>query len=134
MKIVATTKIKEKPVYTNCWSIAIRYMYGDADGYEVIHLHIPRNERNDAEIPRFVEFLENCKDAYLNGHGREKYERVKDYDRYVEGSESIPEDIDNEFIVCWCYDVYCDCPAAFTDYEITHFTNNGTEFLVEVEK
>lgn len=133
MKVFATTKVKEKPVHTNCWGVAIKYMYGDADGYETIHSYIPRNERNDAEMPRFVKFLENCKNAYLQGCEREHYYAIKDYDRYVEDSRSATDDLDYHFIICWCYDVYGDYPAAFVEYEITHFGNNGTEFIVEVE-
>ena len=134
MKIIITDKLKTKPHHPNCYCIAIKFMYGDADGYKTIKLHVPRNEKSDAELPRFLKFLDNCNKAYPHGRGgRDDYDHVEDYDRYIEGIDN-PEDIDDSFIFCWEYEPGCDIQASFDGYKITYFDENNVEYLVEVKK
>lgn len=134
MKITITNKPKTKPRHPNCYCIAIKFMFGDADGYETIKLRIPRNEKNEAELPRFLKFLDNCDKAYPCGRGGcDNYDHVKDYDRYVEGIDN-PEDLDDNFIFHWQYDPGCDIQSSYDGYEITYFDENNVEYLVEVKE
>lgn len=135
MTITITNKQKSKPRHLNCYRVAIKFMYGDADGYTTTELFIPRNEANEKELPRFLRFLDNCDKAYPHGRGGgDDYHQVEDYDRYVEGYEN-PKDLDYNFSFCWEYEPDgCGHQASYENYEITYFDKNNVEFLVEVEK
>ena len=135
MKINITKKQKSKPRHLNCYRIAIKFMYGDADGYTTTKLFIPYNEKNEMELPRFLTFLENCDKAYPCGRGgNDDYDHVEDYDRYVEG-EDCPKGLDENFIFCWEYEPDgSGMQAGYENYEITYFDENNVEYLVEVEK
>jgi hypothetical protein len=132
MKINITDKKIPQPFHLNCYKVAIRFMFGDADGYSTTDLFIPRNEKNDAELPRFLQFLENCENEFPHGRGGyDYYDGVEDYNRYVEGDDP-PPDAPVDFGFYWEWDAPCDCQASFDSYKITFFDENSVEYFVEV--
>lgn len=133
MKIVITNNKVPKENHRNCYSIFIQFMIGDADGYEDVKLFIEDNEKNRVELSRFVKFLEGCRNAYPHGRGgRDKYNHIEDYSRYIENSATSNQAKD--FMFYWPGEPYSGEPTTFDDYSITYFDKNGDEYKTEISK
>ena len=137
MQITITKNQKSKPSHLNCYRIAIKFMYGDADGYATKELFIPKNEKNETELPRFLTFLESCGKAYRHGRGgADTYEHVADYDRYVDPYPAPSlADPNRSFTFSWEYEPDGSViHTSYYNYEITYFDDNNVEYLVDVTK
>ncbi len=119
MKVTITNKKKLEESCLNRYLVTIRFVL--SYGLDYANIFIPKNQENDLELLRFLEFLEKCKVA-----NQYQYELVEDYNRYVDGESPIKFD--------WFYDPEYDCQALFNHYDLTYFDENGVEYIVDIER
>lgn len=127
LKILKPKKVVK---YSHKYKFNIKFMIGDADGYEYALVYV---DEDDTKLIPFIEFLNRCKDAYPHGRGgggRDEYDHIEGFNDFVEGGENVEESI----YFCWPYDTYGDCQTTLWSYELTYFDHDGIEHVVEIEK
>lgn len=82
----------------NVYVVAVRFMHGDADGYETEECEFALGD--EERMLEFLNFLSRCSVRYCNGKGgRDSYNDVPGYSRWVEDEEFNEddwEDLDDE--------------------------------------
>lgn len=123
-----------KPTYSDVYKFELKFMIGDADGWDYRNLYISPDNKH---IERFITFLDDCKNAYP--HGRGGYDNYNDIvsewnifcgdDDLTKGDKEL-----QQFRFEWPYDSYGDCQTSFSIYKITYFDTNTVEYEVNVTK
>lgn len=130
-------KVIVKKTYKNVYKFHMKFMEGDADGYEYVTLYVSPSNK---QIERFIDFLDECDKAYPHGRGgggRDNYDRkVEDWKVFCGQGEDLTngdKDLEN-LVFDWPYDSYCDTDTSFENYVITYFDNEGIEYEVKVKR
>lgn len=133
-KKVANLSIGEQSLvkYRDSFVIDIKFMHGDADGYE--YERVVMSEAD--EVMELLNFLERCAVRYPRGKGGcDDYTDVEGYSRFVEHYDDEEEE-DEDFRpitqISWPYwdGQYC---SSYKGYTVSYFDQDGKEFQVKLE-
>ena len=112
--------------YTNTYKVQIEFMFGDADGYKTVTMHI--NQDNEDLIP-LLEFLDRSIARYPRGRGGyDSYNDIEGFDRFA------AEEYEEECMFFWPYDPGCDTQASIESFKVTFFDEASTEYEVTIKR
>lgn len=126
-----------KPVKTNKYELQVKYMFGDADGYDTETYYFPKDQ--EPHMIGFINFVLRCMSAYPSGMGgSDDFTHVEGYNTYVPNydiDEDDPDAQDEALIVMedWPNQEYAGIGAPDT-ITLFFYDEDGVKRKVEMNE